>query len=188
LAFHAKDALLVTDDFVATAAQGDRRLQSIAERLFRAAGNQQGRNRIGGGHLRTPQPPRGLVLATGEDVPVGQSIRARLLIVEAGAGEVNRTTLTECQKAAQRGQLAASLRSFLLWMAGQYDSVRERLRGRVEQLRSEGRGRAIHARLPAAVAELQAGFEIFLEFAWERGGRCCWCAAHWKASHGKYSA
>jgi len=37
LAFHAKDALLVVDDFAPTGRQGDGELQQVAERLFRAA-------------------------------------------------------------------------------------------------------------------------------------------------------
>ncbi len=76
LAFSAKDALLVVDDFAPRGGPGDGELQSIAERLFRAVGNHQGRSRLGmDGRLRTPQSPRGLVLGTGEEVPQGQSIR-----------------------------------------------------------------------------------------------------------------
>jgi len=37
------------------------------------------------------------------------------------------------------------------------------------EIRSQGSGRAIHARLPAALAELQSGWEQFLEFALEVG-------------------
>src|ERR1700688_3466353 len=40
LAFHAKDALLVVDDFAPTGRHGDEGLENIAERLFRALGNQ----------------------------------------------------------------------------------------------------------------------------------------------------
>ena len=46
MAFAAKDALLVVDDFAPTGRQSDTCLQGIAERLFRAAGNQQGRSRL----------------------------------------------------------------------------------------------------------------------------------------------
>jgi hypothetical protein len=49
LAFQAKDALLVVDDFAPTGRHSDRQLQSVSEGLFRAAGNQQGRSRMGGG-------------------------------------------------------------------------------------------------------------------------------------------
>jgi hypothetical protein len=82
LAFSAKDALLVVDDFVLSGGPGDGALQGLAERLFRAAGNHQGRSRMrGDGRVHAPHPSRGLVLATGEEVPRGQSIRARLLMV-----------------------------------------------------------------------------------------------------------
>jgi hypothetical protein len=42
LAFQAKDALLVVDDFAPTGRNGDGQLQNVSERLFRATGNQQG--------------------------------------------------------------------------------------------------------------------------------------------------
>ena len=44
----------------------------------------------GRGRPSAAQPPRALLLATGEQVPQGQSIRARLLIVEVKPGDVNR--------------------------------------------------------------------------------------------------
>ena len=170
LSFHAKDALLVTDDFAPAGTPADRGLRSVAERLFRAAGNQQGRSRMGkDGRSSTSQPPRALVLATGEEVPHGESIRARLLIVELRPGEVDRITLTECQKAAQQGRLAAAMGSFLVWVAGQYDHLQQRLSARTQAIRSEIGGRTLHARLPIAVADLQASLEIFLEFAFEIG-------------------
>ena len=91
IAFHAKDALLVVDDFAPTGTHRDSDLDRIAERLFRAAGNRQGRSRLSGnGRLSAPKPPRALVLATGEKVPPGRSIRARLLVVEVTSGEVDR--------------------------------------------------------------------------------------------------
>ena len=70
----------------------------------------------GNGRLRARQPPRALVLATGEEVPRGQSIRARLLIVNVAPGDVDPATLSECQRAGQQGQLAASVGGFLCWV------------------------------------------------------------------------
>jgi hypothetical protein len=169
LAFHAKDALLVVDDFAPTGRQGDAELNDVAERLFRAAGNQQGRSRLGGGRLSAPKPPRAFVLATGEEVPSGQSIRARLLVVEVGPGEVDRTVLSECQRAGQEGHLVESMGAFVSWIADRYEELQLRLRNRMIEIRSEGHGRAIHARLPGALAELQSGWELFLEFALEVG-------------------
>jgi hypothetical protein len=171
LAFYAKDTLLVVDDFAPSGTHRDSELHHIAERLFRATGNQQGRSRLGGnGRLSSGKPPRALVLATGEEVPPGQSIRARLLVVEVRPGDVDRATLTECQQAGQQGRLAESMGSFLDWMAGRYEELQQRRQTRMLEIRSQGFGRTIHARLPSALAELQSAWELFLEFALEVGG------------------
>ena len=54
-------------------------------------------------------------------------------------------------------------------MAGHWEELQERLQSRVRDLRAQGYGRTVHARLPSALAELQAGWEIFLRFAFEVG-------------------
>jgi hypothetical protein len=170
LAFAAKDALLVVDDFAPTGGHRDGELHRVAERLLRAAGNQQGRSRLGGdGWLRAGRPPRALVLATGEEVPPGQSIRARMLVVEVGAGEVDKGMLSACQRAGQEGLLAASLGAFVGWIAGQYEDVQRQLQRGVLATRSRGQRGTTHARTPAAAAELQSGWEIFLQYALEVG-------------------
>jgi hypothetical protein len=170
LAFYAKDAVLVMDDFAPTGLRGDGELYQVAERVFRGAGNGQGRNRmVQNGRVNALMPPRALILATGEAVPMGASIRARLLIVEVATGEVRRTALAECQKAAAQGRFAVAMSAFLGWTAGRYENLQARLRERVEELRSQGQGRRMHARIPSAVAQLQAAFEIWLEFAVECG-------------------
>jgi hypothetical protein len=170
LAFYAKDALLVVDDFAPSGRGADAELQNIAERLFRAAGNQQGRSRMGGdGRLHAQKQPRALILATGEEVPQGQSIRARLLIVEVRPGDVDRATLSECQRAGRKGHLAESMGAFVSWIADQYEEMQGRLHNRALEICSQGRGRTVHARLPAALAELQSGWEMFLQFAREVG-------------------
>jgi hypothetical protein len=171
LAFSAKDALLVVDDFVPVGGIGDRALQGIAERLFRSAGNRQGRSRMnGGGRLCEVQAPRALVLATGEEVPRGESLRARLLIVELAPGEVDRAALSESQAEAQQGQLASALGAFLSWISRRYEEVQQQLDSRVRQLRNQGqRATKTHARLPSAVAQLQSAWEVWLQFALEVG-------------------
>src|SRR5207237_1683121 len=44
-----------------------------------------------------------------------------------------------------------------------------RLQSRALEMRSQGRGRTGHARVPSALAELQSGWEMFLQFAREVG-------------------
>ena len=54
----------MVDDFAPTGRHGDDGLESVAERLFRAVGNQQGRSRmVGNGRLQQSHPPRALLLA-----------------------------------------------------------------------------------------------------------------------------
>src|SRR5579864_12415 len=103
MACMARDCLVVVDDFVPVG-EGDTGVQVTAERLFRAAGNRQGRGRItSDGRLRRPRPPQALLLATGEAVPKGMSLRARMLIVEVRSGEVNQPVLSEYQDAGSKG-------------------------------------------------------------------------------------
>jgi len=61
---------------------------------------------------------------------------------------------------------------FLSWIAGRYDELQQRLKMRSREIRGQGRGRAVHARLPSTLAELQSGFELWLEFALEIGAIC----------------
>jgi hypothetical protein len=171
LAFAAKDATLVVDDFAPHgSAQDVARHHSTAERLFRAAGNNQGRNRLrADATLREEKPPRGLILATGEDVPRGQSIRARISIIEITPGVVYLDVLTECQRFASDGLPAGSMGTFVQWLAGRYEAVKNSFREKVHELRSSLITTMPHARTPGIVAELFVGFEIFLEFAVDVG-------------------
>ena len=169
LAFVAKDSLLVVDDFVPIAGRDGRALQAVSERLFRAAGNHQGRSRMSAkGRVRVAHGPRALILATGEEVPAGQSLRARLLIVEVAPGDIDRTMLDQCQQAGRQGHLSTAMGAFISWVASRYDQLQVYLLTRIGELRNEYVG-TIHARLPAALAELQGGFEIWLQFALEVG-------------------
>ena len=92
-----------------------------------------------------------------------------MLIVEIRPGEVDRTGLDQCQSAGQDGRLSAAMGAFLSWIARQYEELQQRLQMRAQELRSQVCRSAIHARLPGALAELQSGWEIWLQFALEVG-------------------
>jgi hypothetical protein len=174
IAFAAKDALLVVDDFCPTGSQADvARFHKDADRLFRAQGNRSGRQRLRpDGSTKQARPPRGMILSTGEDVPRGHSLRARLLVVEVGAGDVDFDRLTECQRDAASGVYAQALAAYLRWLSPQYEQVSARLKSEVERLRDaigNGLGDGRHPRTPTVVAELLAGFDLFLSFAQEVG-------------------
>ena len=67
---------------------------------------------------------------------------------------MDRTRLSECQCAGREGQLAESMGAFVRWIAGRYEEVQGRLQHRALEIRSQGCGRTVHARLPSALAEL----------------------------------
>ncbi len=167
LAFSAKDALLVVDDFAPTSNQGDvDRAHREADRVLRAQGNRSGRLRMrGDGTLRAVKPPRGLILSTGEDVPRGQSIRARLLTCELGPDDLVWPVLSACQMEAAEGRPAQALAGFLRWIAPQRDALREQLGSWLPNLRERAAGSATHRRTPEIVANLATGWGFFLSFA-----------------------
>jgi hypothetical protein len=171
LAFAAKDALLAVDDFAPT---GDRahlaRLQRDADRLFRAQGNASGRQRLRpDGSLVAARPPRGTILSTGEDIPAGQSLRARVLVLELGEEDVEWTQLTACQRVAADGSYARALAGFIRWLARDYPAARAALHRETLALRTAATASTPHRRTPDIVAHLAVGWRAFLTFAAAQG-------------------
>ena len=165
MAFAAKDSLLVIDDYAPGGTPSDvQRLQREAARVIRAQGNRSGRGRLRpDGTLRPTKPPRCTILSTGEDVPTGQSIRARLFIVEVAAGDVNQARLTELQAHAVAGAFAGAMAAFISWLAVELEEHRERFRRRAAELRQEIL--AGHPRTAWMIGELGAALEMYLGFA-----------------------
>jgi hypothetical protein len=170
-AFLAKDAVLVVDDFAPTGTSADiQRLHREADRLFRAAGNRSGRARMrADGGSRPTYYPRGLIISTGEDVPSGQSLRARLLVLELTLGDISTTALSAAQANARSGLLAAAMAGYLRWLAPRIDSLRGTLPERQRTLRDILVQGTQHRRTPGVVASLIVGWETLLRFAEDAG-------------------
>ncbi len=177
LAHAAKDALLVVDDFAPTGSATDAaRLHREADRLIRAQGNHAGRLRLrSDSSFNSARAPRGLILSTGEDVPHGQSLRARLLVLEvarANKGQHNAidfAALTECQKHAREGVYANVTATFVRWLAARYETVPEQSSTTISALRAEFAARhgEAHKRYATTAAKLIRAWNIFLDFALE---------------------
>lgn len=171
-AFLAKDAPLAVDDFAPNGSATDiSRAHQNADRLLRAQGNRAGRGRMNAdGSLRPEYFPRGLIVATGEDVPRGQSARGRTLVLEFAPATVDLAVLSELQDAAARGQLAGAFGLFCRWLAPQMDALKARLPGRRVELRNGiNAARNSHARHPDTIASLQLAAEVFADFAAAHG-------------------
>ena len=123
-AFLCKDAAFVIDDFVARGTPSEvSRLHRDAERVLRAQGNQSGRDRLTSTTaLRGAYIPRGMILATGEDVPNGHSLQARCVILSVRKGATDINILTVLQKLAEEEVLAQLMSNFLSWVAGKADA------------------------------------------------------------------
>lgn len=171
LAFLAKDALLVVDDFSPSGSMTDVQHQHReADRVFRAQGNGSGRGRMrADASLRPVRAPRGLVLSTGEEVPRGQSLRARLLVLDVAPGDVDLAVLSACQTDAAAGLYALALSGFIRRLAGRYAEVRSGLRAEITRMRERALVSAAHRRTPEIVANLAIGMNLFLEYAKDVG-------------------
>ncbi|MBR0797964.1 DUF927 domain-containing protein [Bradyrhizobium jicamae] len=170
LAFRAKDALLVIDDFCPRGSAVDvQRYHHAAERIFRAQGNRAGRGRMNAdGTLRTEMYPRGILAASGEDTPSGHSLRARMIICDISPDDVNLSVLTEMQSAANAGTLKEAMAGYIQYVAGQDKDL---LKKRVGDLRAEAAGmiRDGHTRTPENAALLMLGVENLLGYAMHIG-------------------
>lgn len=168
LAFRAKDALLVIDDFKPVGSRQDvARAHREADRVIRGQGNGIGRQRMRGDlTLRPPRPPRGVLLSTGEEVPAGQSLQARTILVMPKRGDVDVAKLTECQSKAD--QFSSAMSGYIQHLAqtrGEAKSIRMAIEEERARLRCEG----VHARSPTVVATLIVALRRFLRFCREVG-------------------
>lgn len=122
------------------------------------------------GTLRPVYFPRGLVVATGEDIPHGQSLRGRMLILEFTAETVSLPVLTALQQSAGTGRLAEAAGSFCQWLAPRLPALKKQLPERRNQLRNDiNTSASAHSRHPDTLAGLMITAELFADFAAERG-------------------
>jgi hypothetical protein len=167
--FLAKDALLVVDDFAPVSdPYKAREMERNAARIVRNVGNRGGRGRLASDlSLRTIYRPRGLVVSTGEQVPDGQSVTARMYTVEMHPGDVDLERLTAAQ--AEADSYPHALAGYLLWLAKQWGHLSRVL----PQVRVEQRTRLLaemagsHLRIPDVLATLYLGLDLGLAHAVE---------------------
>ena len=165
-----KDVLLVIDDYAPQKSSlSQRELEKRAQRIIRAIGNRSGKGRMKADTtLRVARPPRGLALITGEDLPPGHSIMARLYVVDVKKAELNAPSFTEVQQRV--GQLPNAMSAYIAWLLPQIPDLLTELPAALEQ--AKGRARQMnlgHDRVPEIVAHLSIGMDLGLQFATETG-------------------
>ena len=117
--------------------------------------------------IRPEKPPRCLIISTGEDVPLGQSLRARMLVLELGPGQLDFQCLTSCQREASIGTYAQAMAGYARWLAPQYGTISANMRDELDELRAAARRSGQHRRTPEIMANLALGLRYVLRFAVE---------------------
>ena len=166
IAHAASCAPLILDDFAPTqTAAHAARLHQDADRIIRAAGNQAGRSRLSDQMQHTAgKHPRCLLISTGEDIPTGESCRARMLNIDVTRGDVSSATLSYYQSA--RDTFAATTAAYIQWLAQQnIASVRRDLDNAAKHATTT----AGHARTANAHAQLAFAGNLFAAFARHHG-------------------
>lgn len=158
--FLIKDCLFVIDDWV----QGEHSI-NFAERIIRSHGNRQGRARMNkDATLKTVYYPRCLTVLTAEDLQVGQSARARLVILNSYGGAIDKELLSKLQKYATQGDFAKFSGSYVQWIAENWDSISKEINDEFEKYRDFFRENAKHNRTAPNLSHLMIGLIYYGRF------------------------
>ena len=170
MAFIVKDALLLIDEYMPGKVAFDRAAyQAKAERVLRNQGNLAGRGRMNRDRKLAPShPPRGLIMLSGEEVPEGESLRARMATSELKPSTIDATKLTAAQKEAASGTYALAMAGFLKWLAPKLEERQETFQADVRAWRDKART-ADHKRTADVLGQLMAAWSTWLDFAAEIG-------------------
>jgi hypothetical protein len=168
-AFQLKDQLLLLDDYLGTPEH-----QRILAFIARNAANNSGRARLASdGTLRGDKPPRALVVTTGEDLPIGESLTARMLVLLMPEGQgldlTKGAPINAAQTAAREGTYALANAAFVNWLAPRYGELQATIEQRRDEYGHEVRDRAQHNRTPAIYGNLMIALVEWLAFATEIG-------------------
>lgn len=163
MTFDCRDGSLVIDDLKTDDQLGK------AETILQAQGNLQNRTRMNVDQsLQQSLPPRGAILSTGEIDPRTLSTLGRTLVVQIEAGDVDLDALADLQELGDRGVFAQVTACFIRWLAPRLDQIRDELVGKSATIAKDiGTLPGTHPRHIEIVAQLIAGYAIFLRFAVE---------------------
>lgn len=165
--FVIKDAPLVIDDFAPQASGLDAQAyERRAARLIRSIGNHSPRNRMNADtSTRAGFMARGLVISTGEQLPTGQSVLARILPVEILPRTINLELLTQAQQ-IESDLYPYAMVGYLHWLSQNWEDVKNNYARWHREMREELRGE-YHLRTPEMFAHILMGIRLGLTYAAE---------------------
>ena len=161
--FVLKDVLMPLDDYAPGYGRSTE-LQKTADRFVRAVGNQASRQRVrADGSLVKDQPPRCSPVSTGEDMPQGISLRARMPVIEVDGTQIDQQALTIAQRHGRDGCFARVMAAYIRWIAPRYEQLRTQRNESIRQTQAFARHHA-HRRTPDILAHLSFGWRQFFNF------------------------
>jgi len=166
-ASQTKDAVFVVDDYKPAGNRYEmQKMQSTAERFIRSIGNRAGRGRLNpDATSKATYIPRGVVICTGEDLPNGESLRARIASVSLKPGDFNLEELTRAQQRRDEGVYARAMSGYIQWIARQTETIQATVDADVEILRTQFHGTDAHLRSRTIFGILLVGLKNILRFA-----------------------
>jgi hypothetical protein len=118
-----------------------------------------------GGGAQTTYFPRGLTIATGEDLAGVEGILSRMFVVEMKREDIRShlPQLTELQR--HRERYCHAMSGYLYWLRENWSAYRKLLPERKEEYRQRALDDDIHLRFPEAMSSLAVGIEMGLRYA-----------------------
>lgn len=160
-----KDIPAVIDDWAPGITLSEQRdLDYKAGRILRAQGNWQSRSRMTREMSeKKSYPPRGLLLTSGEQMPTGFSVNARVMVIRAEEGQTTLEKLFTYFR--EQGSYPHAMSSYILWLAARWEQT-TKLNDLFESLESRvAKDCPGHVRLHTEIAWMQLGVETAIEFA-----------------------
>jgi|GEM_PF-3074977 len=134
--------------------------------LARTTGNGSGRTRSNA-DMTAKQTffPRGVVIASGEDMPRGHSATARMQVIEVTAGAIDATVLSDCQEMASTGVFAQLTAAFIQYVAGNWEEVAKGVDALYKRAIEEARSYKFkHRRTADAIAPQIVAAQVWFEY------------------------
>lgn len=161
------DVVLVVDEYVPQSVDHTDEMRKTATKFYRYLGNRSPRNRLRADlSARKPRPPNALVITTGEDLPTGESIIARMLAIEVTQDDVKLDLLTAAQQ--KSSALPHAMSAYIAWLRERIGVVELGLRAEFNELRTELAQSGSHRRCPSTGAHLALALKLIAQFAVDR--------------------
>jgi len=173
--FKYKDTIFVLDDFAPKGLSNDiAQSHKEYDRLIRSMSNQSGRDKMNkDNELATGKYPRCAIISTGEDTPMGESLRTRLVVIEIQgykketAGDIDKQLLSELTDYASGGGFSQVMSSYIQYISKNYDRVKKDNDKVFNEYRKKFNNDNYGRTIDNAV-NIFIGISIFLKFAFTK--------------------